>query len=300
VADLNGAAAQHLASTFGAGAATTDYKQVLADPKVNAVMIAVGHNLHARFVCEALAADKHVFVEKPLAMNVGEVGEVLAAAAAHPDRHIMVGFNRRFSPHAVKMKQLLAGRGEPLAMTFTANAGAIPPEHWVHDPVRGGGRIVGEACHYIDLMVFLAGSRVRSVSAAMMDAGVAVKEDKMSITLSFEDGSIGAVHYFADGAKSYPKERMEVFSDGRVLYLNNFRRLEGYGFKGFRKLRTFRQDKGHAAEFAAFVERVATGGPPLIPLDQLVNVTLASFAAMTAAAQGRTVILDEEYAGCLA
>jgi predicted dehydrogenase/threonine dehydrogenase-like Zn-dependent dehydrogenase len=300
VADLNGAAAQHLAGKFGAGAATTDYRQILADPAVNAVAIAVGHNLHARFVCEALAAGKHAFVEKPLAMKVEEVKEVLAAAAAHPDRQIMVGFNRRFSPHAVRMKQLLAGRGEPLAMTFTANAGAIPPEHWVHDPVRGGGRIIGEACHYIDLMVFLAGSRVRSVSAAMMGAGVAVKEDKMSITLSFEDGSIGTVNYFANGAKSYPKERMEVFSDGRVLYLDNFRRLEGHGFKGFKKLKTFRQDKGHAAEFAAFVERVAGGGPPLIPLDHLVNVTLASFAAMKAARGSRTVILGEEFADCLA
>ena len=300
VADLNGAAAQHLAGKFGVGAATTDYKQILADPKVNAVMIAVGHNLHARFVCEALAAGKHAFVEKPLALKIEEVKEVLAAAAAHPDRQIMVGFNRRFSPHAVKMKQLLVGRGEPLAMTFTANAGAIPPEHWVHDPVRGGGRILGEACHYIDLMVFLAGSRVRSVSAAMMGAGVAVQEDKMSIVLGFEDGSVGAVHYFANGAKSYPKEQMEVFSDGRVLYLDNFRRLEGHGFKGFKKFRTFRQDKGHAAEFAAFVGRVADGGPPLIPLDQLVNVTLASFAAMTAARESRTVILGEEFADCLA
>jgi predicted dehydrogenase len=299
VADLNGAAAQHLARKFGADTATTDYKQILADPKVNAVLIAVGHNLHARFVCEVLAAGKHAFVEKPLAMNVAEVKQVLAALTAQPDRHVMVGFNRRFSPHLVKMKQLLANRSEPLAMNFTANAGIIPPDHWVHDPIRGGGRIIGEACHFIDLMVFLSGSRVRSVAAAQMGHGVAVKEDKMSITLGFEDGSVGTVNYFANGSKTYPKERMEVFSDGRVLCLDNFRRLDGYGFKGFKKLKTWRQDKGHGAEFAAFVDRIAAGGQPLIPLDQLVNATLASFAAMAAAAHCRTVILDQEHAECL-
>lgn len=300
VADLNGAAAQDLARKFGAAAATTDYKQILTDPKVNAVVIAVGHNLHSRFICEVLAAGKHAFVEKPLAMNVGEVKQILAALAAHPDRQVMVGFNRRFSPHMVKMKQLLSGRGEPMAMNFTANAGIIPPEHWVHDPVRGGGRIIGEACHFMDLMVFLTGSRIRSVSAAWMGQGVAVKEDKMSIVMSFEDGSVGTVNYFANGPKSYPKERMEVFSDGRVLYLDNFRRLQGYGFKNFKKLKTWRQDKGHKAEFAAFADHVAVGGAPLIPLDQLVNVTLASFAAMTSARESRTVILDQEYADCLA
>ncbi len=299
VADLNGAAAQDLARKYGAAAATTDYKQVLADPAVNAVLIAVGHSLHARFICETLEAGKHVFVEKPLAMNAGEVKQILTAVAAHPDRHVMVGFNRRFSPHLVKMKQLLSGRSEPLAMTFTANVGAIPPEHWVHDPVRGGGRIVGEACHFMDLMVFLSGSRIRSVSAAWMEQGVAVKEDKMSVTMGFEDGSVGTVNYFANGPKSYPKERMEVFSEGRVLALDNFRRLDGYGFAGFRKLKTFRQDKGHAAEFAAFADRVAAGGEPLIPREHLVNVTLASFAAMTAARDMRTVVLDQEYADCL-
>lgn len=300
VADLNGAAAQHLAGKFGAGAATTDYKQMLADPKVNAVLIAVGHNLHARFIGEVLEAGKHAFVEKPLAMNVGEVRQVLAALATHPHRQVMVGFNRRFSPHMVKMKQLLSGRGEPMAMNFTANAGIIPPDHWVHDPVRGGGRIIGEACHFMDLMVFLTGSRIRTVSAAWMGQGVAVKEDKMSITMSFEDGSVGTVNYFANGPKNYPKERMEVFSDGRVLFLDNFRLLQGYGFKNFKKFKTWRQDKGHRGEFAAFARHVVAGGEPLIPLDHLVNVTLASFAAMTSARESRTVILDREYADCLA
>ena len=295
IADLDGAAAAHLARKFKIEKATTDYKQLLADPAVNAVFIAVGHNLHARFLIEAIEAGKHVLVEKPLAMNVDEVSRILKAVAAHPDRQIMVGFNRRFSPHIAKLKRVLAGRSEPLAMSMTVNAGIIPPGHWVHHPELGGGRIIGEGCHFIDLMVFLAGSKVRSVSAAMIGGGVAIHEDKMSITLAFEDGSIGSVNYFANGSKSYPKELLEVFSDGRVARMDNFRRTTGYGFKGFKSVRTWRQDKGHAAEFAAFVERVAAGGEPLIPLAELVNVTLASFAAMTAAREGRTIVLVDEY-----
>ena len=295
VADLNPAAARHLARKFNVEQAATDYRVILDDPQVNTVVIAVGHNLHARFVCEALEAGKHVFVEKPLAMNVEEIAQVLAAAGEHPGRHVMVGFNRRFSPHAVRMMSLLSGRSEPLCMNMTVNAGAIPPDHWVQDPLRGGGRIIGEACHFIDLMVHLTGSRVKTVAATMAGEGLATRSDKMSIVLGFEDGSVGTVNYFANGSKSYPKELLEVFSQGRVLRLDNFRRLTGYGFKGFSRFKTARQDKGHAAEFAALVLRVAAGGEPLIPLDQLVNVTLASFAAMTSAAEARTVVLTDEY-----
>ncbi len=299
VADLNAAAATHLAKTFNAEQAITDYKQILDDSNVDAVLIAVGHSLHARFVCETLAAGKHAFVEKPLGMNVEDIRRILEAVAADDGKHVTVGFNRRFSPHTVKMKQLLASRGEPLAMTMTVNAGFIPPDHWVQDPVRGGGRIIGEACHFIDLMAHLAGSPVVTVSATRMGGGVAVRDDKMSISLGFADGSVGTVNYFANGSKSYPKELLEVFSDGRVLRLENFRRIVGHGFKGFGKFKTGRQNKGHAAEFAAYVERIVAGGEPLISLTELVNVTLASFAAMTAAAEQRTIVLAEEYDGIL-
>jgi predicted dehydrogenase/threonine dehydrogenase-like Zn-dependent dehydrogenase len=354
VADLNGVAAGHLARKYGAEKATTDYTVILSDPAVNIVFVATGHNLHARFVCEALAAGKNVFVEKPLALSVEELQRILAVlkttrqpddrttgrqdhtttggradrTTGRPDKGttdhgprttdqepevssqssvvsspgvpssvplLMVGFNRRFSPHSVRMKEWLRGRAEPLAMTMTVNAGMIPSEHWVHDPVRGGGRIIGEACHFIDLMIHLTGSRVKTVSAVMMGSGVAVREDKTSIALGFEDGSVGTVNYFANGSKSYPKELLEVFSQGRVLRLENFRRLTGYGFRGFSRFHTWRQDKGHTAEFAAFLRRVAEGGEPLIPVDKLVNVTLASFAAVTAAQEMRTVMLADEY-----
>jgi predicted dehydrogenase len=296
VADLDGAAAGYAARKFGAGVATTDYRQALVDPEVKAVLVAVRHDLHGRFVIEALQAGKHVFVEKPLAMDEAELRRVLDAARAAPDRMVMVGFNRRFSPHARKVKQLLAGRSEPLAMTMTVNAGIIPPNHWVHDPAVGGGRIIGEACHFIDLLAFLAGSKVRTVAATRMGSGVAVRDDKMSISLGFEDGSVGTVNYFANGPRSYPKERLAVFSEGRAMEIDNFRRTVGWGVSGFGKFKTFRQDKGHNAEFAAFVDRVAAGGEPLIPLEELANVTRASSAAVTSAAEERTVDVTKEFA----
>jgi len=299
VADLDGANAAYAARKFGAANATTDYTDILHDPDVSAVLIAVGHHLHARLTCEALASGKRVFVEKPLAMNVEELKGIVTAMAAREATDVMVGFNRRFSPHAVKTKALLKGRSEPLAMSMTINAGAIPPGHWLQDPRRGGGRIIGEACHFLDLQVFLTGSKIKSVSASMMGRDVTIREDKMCITLSFEDGSIGTVNYFANGSKKFPKEKLEVFSQGRVLTIDNFRLTTGHGFKGFGRFRTFGQDKGHKAELESYLKSLVKGGAPLIPFDELVNVTLASFAAMTAAWESRTIDISREYASVL-
>lgn len=228
-----------------------------------------------------------------LAMTEDEIAALPTVARNDNDTHpfIMEGFNRRFSPHTVKIRELLAGRTEPLCMTMTVNAGFIPPEHWTQDPERGGGRIIGEGCHFIDMMSFLAGSQVTRVSAAMVGGRAPVRDDKMSILLEFADGSVGTVHYFANGSKSYPKETLEIFGDGRVLRMENFRVTTGYGFKGFRSFRTWRQDKGHRAEIAAFVERAASGGPPLIPFAQLVNVTRASFAAVESARSGKVITI---------
>ena len=286
VADINSVAAQDAARKFNAVTATTDYRLMLDDPEVQAVFILVGHHLHARFICEALEAGKHVFVEKPLALNAEQLTKVVETAKQHPDRIVMVGFNRRFSLHAVRIKKLLAGRSEPLTMSMTVNAGMIPPDHWTQNPEIGGGRIIGEGCHFIDLLSFLTGSPVRRVSAMIVGKGLAVREDKMSIMLGFADGSVGTVHYFANGSKSYPKEMLEVFSEGRVLRMENFRQTIGYGFKGFTKLKTRRQDKGHAAEVAEFIRLVSQGGTTLIPFDQLVNNSLATFAALKSALVG--------------
>ena len=294
VADLDPVAAQHAAAKFGAREAVTDYRLILDDPDIDAVFVVVGHHLHARFVCEVLAAGKHVYVEKPLCLTEGELGQIESShkEAQKAQKMVMVGLNRRFSPHTVKIKELLRGRSEPLCMTMTVNAGFIPPEHWTQDPARGGGRVIGEGCHFIDLLMHLAGSPVVSVSAAMV-GGTVTPDDKTSITLRFADGSIGTLNYFANGAKSYPKEMLEVFSDGRVIKTENFRRTRGYEFRGFRLFKTWRQDKGHRAEIAAFVAAVAEGGPPLIPFEELANITLATFAAVKSAVEGEVFRVEK-------
>ena len=291
----NGAAAVHIARKYGFEHASTDLDAILANGEVNTVFIATNHNSHASLICKSLTAGKHVFVEKPLAMNIDGLKQVINTVRIHPEQHLMVGFNRRFSPHVQKMKALLTGRSEPLAMTMTINAGIIPQNVWVHDPEKGGGRIIGEACHFIDLLVYLGGCKVVSVSAVQMGGQMPIREDKMSILLSFDDGSIGTVNYFGNGNKAYPKETLEVYSDGRILKLNNFRSVEGHGFRGFRKFSTWQMDKGHRAEVAAFVALAEKGGQPLISFPEIVNVTLASFAAVTSAREGRRIDLVYEY-----
>ena len=308
-ARTKGAAAQHIAHKYGFENATTDSDAIWADPEVNTVFITTGHSSHAFLVKKALQWGKHTFVEKPLCLSPDELASIVETVKKleKPEDHtapdnimsrstyastapqLMVGFNRRFSPHIQKIKETLAGRSEPLAMNLTCNAGIIPPNSWVHDPEEGGGRIIGEACHFIDLLSYVADSPVISVTAFQMEKGVAVKEDKMSIILRFEDGSVGTLNYFGNGSREYPKEVMEIFSEGRVLRMDNFRKTEGYGFGKFKKFKTRSQDKGHAAQFNAFVARIIEGGDPLIPFAQLVNVTLASFAAVTAAKEERVV-----------
>lgn len=291
VADINGVAATYAARKYGAEKTVSDYHLLLADPRIHAVFVLVGHHLHARFVCEALEAGKHVFVEKPLAINEMELSQVMEAISKAPDRLLMVGFNRRFSPHIVKIRELLAGHTGPLCMVMTVNAGYIPPDHWTQDPERGGGRIIGEGCHFIDLMSHLAGHPVTRVSSMKSGGDGSLREDMMSILLSFSDGSVGTLHYFANGSKSYPKETLKIFVDNRVIYMENFRITKGYGFKGFHYFRTWRQDKGHQSEIEAFVGRMADGGMALIPMGNLVNVTRASFAAVESAKSGRIIHL---------
>jgi len=291
IADVDSAAARHAAKKFGANEATSDYKKILEDPKIKAVFIVVGHHLHARFVCEALDAGKHVFVEKPLAMNEEELALVTKTVAKASGQMIMVGFNRRFSPHTIRIRELIANRAGPLCMNMTVNAGYLPPDHWVQDSERGGGRIIGEGCHFIDLLSYIADSPVKTVAAAMVGEKAAIRTDKMSIVLGFADGSVGTVNYFANGPRSYPKEAMEVFCEGKVLRLDNFRETAGFGFKGFKKFKTKRQDKGHFAEISGFIERINKGGEQMIPCDQLENVTLASFAAVTSASENKTILL---------
>jgi predicted dehydrogenase/threonine dehydrogenase-like Zn-dependent dehydrogenase len=269
IASVGGASSVHLGRKFGFAEATTDTAALLADPAADAVVVSTRHDTHADYVQRALAAGKHVFVEKPLALKLAELDAIAAAAKTAPGRLVMVGFNRRFAPQVAKMQQLLRGVPGPKSFMMTVNAGAIPAQHWTQDPAVGGGRLVGEGCHFVDLLRFLAGAPIESCHAVRMDAAT---PDTASVTLRFADGSLGTVLYLANGSKAFPKERLEVFAAGRVLQLDNFRRLQGFGWPGFTAMKLWRQDKGQAACAAAFVQAVQTGGPSPIPLDELLEV----------------------------
>ena len=270
---VNGTA---LAQKYNISQSTTDYDLVLDDKEVDLVMITTRHNLHADMVIKALEKDKHVFVEKPLALNYEEL-KAIEESYSKNNGTLMVGFNRRFSQHVQKIKSLVGNA--PMNIVATMNAGAIPSEFWVHDIAIGGGRIIGEACHYLDLMVFLTGSKIKAVCTNALGNNPSENTDNASILVKMENGSTGVVNYFANGVKSYAKERLEVFSQGKVFIMDNFIRTSGFGVKGFSKLKT-KLDKGHKAQFCQIVERIKGGSVELIPYEELINVTNASFAAI--------------------
>jgi predicted dehydrogenase/threonine dehydrogenase-like Zn-dependent dehydrogenase len=266
----------------GFSQATTDTDALLKETKVNTIAIVTRHNSHANFVTKALGHGKHVFVEKPLAINYQELEQVEQVYLKNAGKtHLMVGFNRRFAPQVQKMKSLLSSVKQPKSFIMTMNAGAIPPEHWTQENEVGGGRIIGEACHFIDLMRFLAGSEIVSVQARRMGDNdfENITEDKATVTLGFADGSFGTIHYFANGAASFPKERVEVFAAGRVLQLDNFRKLTGYGWPGFSKMNLWRQDKGQNACAAAFLKAIEQGGETPIPANEIFEVAKVTIEA---------------------
>ena len=281
LASITGTSGARQAKKHGFEALTSDPQAILDDPEINAVVIATRHDSHAGLVLRALEHGKHVFVEKPLAIRSEELQLVKQAyEAAKPTPILMVGFNRRYAPQAAKMKDLLRGSNEQKSVIVTVNAGAIPANHWTQDSEVGGGRIIGEACHFIDLARFLVDARIADVHAVALGKreGLAYA-DKASVTLKFADGSFAAIHYLANGHRSFPKERVEVFCGGRILQLDNFRRLTAYGWARFSGSRVWRQDKGNAACIAAFVRAVETGGEPPIPVEELFEVSEATLRA---------------------
>jgi len=259
--------------------AATDVNVLYENSPVNTVVIATQHNQHARQVCDSLNAGKHVFVEKPLALLESEIDAIEEAYNANGGEcRLMIGFNRRFAPHVIKLKELLGTVNSPKVFIMTMNAGSIPADHWTQDPEAGGGRIIGEACHYIDLMRHLAGAPITGFTATMMGQapGVGICDDKASITLTFEDGSFGTIHYLANGGKAFPKERIEIFANDAVLQLDNFRKLTGFGWKGFKKDKLLTQDKGQKDCAKAFVNSIQAGQSTPIAFDELIEVSRIS------------------------
>jgi predicted dehydrogenase/NADPH:quinone reductase-like Zn-dependent oxidoreductase len=280
VASAGGVTCLHAAKRFGADEATTDVARVLESPEIECVFVATRHDSHADLVVCALDAGKHVFVEKPLAIDEAGLARVLLAHGRANGAQVMVGFNRRFAPCAVQAKRLLAGRSAPVTIDMMINAGELPREHWTRDPRVGGGRIVGEGCHFVDLALFLVGAPIVGMSAS----GVASRpgappSDDATLCLAFADGSTATIAYRTGGPKSFPKERVEIFCEGRALVVDNWRALRAYDWPGVKRARPWAaQDKGHRAEVAAFLDAVRTGGDAPIPFAELVSVTATSLA----------------------
>lgn len=260
---------------------STDAEQVFGDPTMNVVAVATRHSSHASAVARGLKAGKAVFVEKPLAINSEQLDEVDAAYRSVRDPMLMVGFNRRFSPHTKSVKAWLDKRSEPASLILLMNAGVIPADHWTQDPSIGGGRIIGEACHLIDLARFLVGSKIIDVNAIAMGGSGSgkVTSDKAHVALRFEDGSTAVVHYLANGSSSYPKERVEVFCGGAIAVIDNYVATKSYGAPGLKSVRNWRQDKGQFACATAFADAVSAGGPSPIAYAELVEVARACIEA---------------------
>ena len=265
----------HHGKKNGFESTSTEVDDLFQSKDINTVAIVTRHDAHAKQVVSALNAGKNVFVEKPLALTLDELKLIDSTynAQDHQLCKLMVGFNRRFAPHIVKMKELLNAHRSPKTIIMTVNAGSIPAEHWVQDLNVGGGRIIGEACHFIDLMRFLIGFQITEHQSMMMgDApGIEVRSDKITINLSFADGSFGAIHYLANGGAAFPKERVEVFCDDAVLQMDNYRVLKGYGWKGFNKMKLLRQDKGQQACATAFIKSIRDGLDSPIPYDEVME-----------------------------
>ncbi|HQS58848.1 MAG: dehydrogenase [Gallionellales bacterium 35-53-114] len=287
-----GVSGAHFGKKMGFASVSTDETKIFSDPAVNTVVIATRHDSHANFVIKAIEAGKHVFVEKPLALQLDEIERIQAAWNQRASQGgsvplLMVGFNRRFSPLIDKMKSLLKPVKMPKAFVYTCNAGAIPADHWTQNAETGGGRLVGEACHFVDLLRYLADSPISKFQVMTMgrNPALSVVDDKATISLQFEDGSIGTIHYFANGGKRFPKERLEVFAADAVLQMDNYRVLRGFGWTGFNKKSLWSQDKGQDACVQAFLDAVREGAAAPIPLEQIWEVSRLSVEIADAARQ---------------
>jgi predicted dehydrogenase/threonine dehydrogenase-like Zn-dependent dehydrogenase len=287
IASSGGLSSTIMAKKHNIANSTSDYQEILKDEEVDLVLVTTQHHMHAKMTMEAISAGKSVYVEKPLALNEKELDEIIENYNSK-NINLSVGFNRRFAPLAKKMKKALGNSITPINIVATMNAGFIPKNLWVHDMEIGGGRIIGEACHYIDLCTYLTGSKVVSVCMNAMGLNPEENTDNASILLKYENGSNAVINYFANGSKSYSKERVEVYSQERTLIMDNWRTLKGYGFKGFTRAKS-PQDKGHFNQFQALVNQQKNGGESIIPFSEIVNTTRASFAAIESSKEGKWI-----------
>lgn len=304
VCAANGSHSQPMAKKFGFQYSAADEETIMNDATINTVVVATRHNLHARQVIAAVKAGKHIFCEKPLCLNEDELRDIVRVCEDRQDRQssggplLMVGFNRRFAPLALRLKTFLREIHEPMALHYRVNAGFIPADHWLNDPEQGGGRIIGEVCHFVDFLSFLVGAAPVEVEVHSVVNTGKYSNDNVISSVRFADGSQGTISYLANGDKSYSKERIEVFGGGAVAVLEDFRRLEtvSQGRKQvFRSL--LRQDKGHRGEWKAFVEAVQTGGNSPLALAEIATTMLATFALEESRSTGRPIQVEPFRAG---
>jgi predicted dehydrogenase/threonine dehydrogenase-like Zn-dependent dehydrogenase len=269
----HGLTATHLAKKYGISNVTTDVRQVFSDHEISTVIIATRHNTHAQLCIDALNAGKHVFVEKPLALSISEL-DAISVAYRKSKSILMVGFNRRFAPFALKMKELLGASNAAMNIVVNVNAGILPDNHWLGDKATSGGRIIGEVCHFIDFCSYLTASDVEAVCTNSMGNS----EENVSILLRYANGTNAVINYFANGSKAYDKERIEVYQQEKTLVLENWKKLTGFGFKGFSSV-TGAQDKGHYNQFKLFYESIKNGVAVSISFDSIMNTSKAAIAA---------------------
>lgn len=290
IASSGGLSSTIMAKKYGITNSTTDYHEMLKDEEVDLVLVTTQHNMHAKMALDVMKAGKSVFVEKPLALTKEELDQIIEVHQANKV-NVSVGFNRRFAPLTKQMKKALGDGTHPINIIATMNAGFIPKDVWVHDMEVGGGRIIGEACHYIDLCTYLTGSKVTAVCMNAMGVNPEENTDNASILLKYENGSNAVINYFSNGSKSYSKERVEVYSQERTLVMDNWRKLKGYGFKGFSNTSS-KQDKGHFNQFQELVQQQKSGGAPIISFDEIVNTTKATFAAIDSLKEGKWISVN--------
>jgi predicted dehydrogenase/threonine dehydrogenase-like Zn-dependent dehydrogenase len=300
VTTARGVSAKSAAEMFGFKNCVRSKDDILTNDSVNTVLIATRHNLHGPLVIEALQAGKHVFVEKPLCISVNELRQIAeflnsegTESSGSVQPILMVGFNRRYSPFISKIKAVLENRHAPMMANYTINAGFIPRDSWIQDPAEGGGRIIGEVCHFVDTLKTITGSSVRTVQATCVqsDNKLHTNRDSLVATLTYEDGSVGTIIYHALGHPDYPKERLEVVANEMVIVNTDYNRLEIIGRK--KEKMKAKQDKGFEAELNAFAASILSGGPPPIPLMDLIETTAVTFAIQRALETGKTIFLSE-------
>jgi predicted dehydrogenase len=296
VATATGATANHMAKKFGFAYDTTEYQRLLADPDTEAIFVLTRHNLHAKMVIEALEAGKHVFVEKPLCLNEEELQEITnvycsAPSTQHSALVLMVGYNRRHAPLSIKAKEFFRHRFSPLMINCRINAGFVPKDHWVHDPVQGGGRIIGEVCHFVDLIQYWTNSFVRQVYAQRIsgDSHAIVNTDNVSITLKLEDGSVGQILYTAGGDKAFSRERYELFSENSVCVIDDFKEASFIRNGVKKKDKSLNQDMGYNGELTSFFNTIKHGGPLPVTFENYVNSTLATFKTIESIEKGSPI-----------